>query len=222
MARKRAHKKRMTITQKYNRIAKGLLFFGVEQEEKKRATTKQLKQLQKIYKQIRKSLQEAGEIDLPSIAQASKFITEQDKEIQAESEKEPLPYADEDTRSYINFPHQVIEEFKELLFASIRDCFHLSPAFMYASRYQTYLIKKEQEFISFFSRLTTEQEEQISEALTQSTYWDRIKSVAHYHYSDIVDFYDSLYDNLISIITEATPTLAEPETYEKGISFENL
>lgn len=112
MARKR---RKMTITQLYNRTAKGLSYFGEVIAEKKRATRKQLKEIQKIWKNIRKAEREKGITDLPTIAQAAKYVEE---EQQPKEVIEPLPYAEEDeitTEENIRSSEDVINEFLEAM-----------------------------------------------------------------------------------------------------------
>lgn len=113
MARKR---RKMTITQLYNRTAKGLSYFGEVIPEKKRATRKQLKEIQKIWKNIRKAEREKGITDLPTIAQAAKYVEEEEQ--QPKEVKEPLPYAQEDEitmEENIRSSEDVINEFLEAM-----------------------------------------------------------------------------------------------------------
>lgn len=221
MARKRAHKKRMTITQKYNRIAKGLLFFGVEQEEKKRATTKQLKALQKIYKQIRKSLQEAGEIDLPTIAQASKFITEQEKEAQSQQpEREPLPYAEEDYTEFIDTNRQIIDEFVSMIKNTFYELYSVNPVFIFNEKYQQKLLSQEHEITVLLSSTQGDSmlEQKIAEYLAKSKYYDEIRTVTYMRYDDIIDYFDSLIANFNALINNIAEEFIAPNT----INFDNI
>lgn len=123
MAKRRRKAKSMTITAKYNRLARGLQFFGEDIATKKRATNKQLKELQKYYYKLRKQLKlERPELELPTIAQAAKYmeqLEEQEREqyptpAPAQEELEPLPYADENDYTYeqnIRNAEDIINEF---------------------------------------------------------------------------------------------------------------
>jgi hypothetical protein len=109
--RKRVKRKRMTITEQYNRYATGLEYFGESFETKKRATSKGLKELKKHYYKLRKELREQGMVDLPTIAQAEKEILRQREEAEEaqgyraiDDDLEELPYMEgtleDETRSY--------------------------------------------------------------------------------------------------------------------------
>lgn len=112
----------MTITAKYNRLARGLQFFGEDVATKKRATSKQLKELQKHYYKLRKQLKlEQPDLELPTIAQAAKYVEQQEQEqplyptpTATQEELEPLPYADENDYTYeqnIRNAEDIINEF---------------------------------------------------------------------------------------------------------------
>lgn len=109
MARRRAKQKRMTITQMYNRYAIGLRYYGQDLETKNRATRKQLKEIKKLSSQIRQEQRAQGITDLPTIAQAYKYMTEPPAPPKSE-ELEPLPYSDEPL-DLTKFEYPVIEEF---------------------------------------------------------------------------------------------------------------
>lgn len=122
--RSRRRRQRETITQQFNKYAAGLSYFGIETSTKKRATTKQLKQLKKEYYKARKSLREAGYIDLPTIAQITKEIqqakTETEPEIdyrQIPEGREELPYA-EGAVPYEDMETYAIDEFKAIMAAA--------------------------------------------------------------------------------------------------------
>lgn len=122
MAKRRRKAKSMTITAKYNRLARGLQFFGEDVATKKRATSKQLKELQKHYYKLRKQLKlEQPDLELPTIAQAAKYVEQQEQEQQlyptptaTQEELEPLPYADDNDYTYeqnIRNAEDIINEF---------------------------------------------------------------------------------------------------------------
>lgn len=121
MAKRRRKAKSMTITAKYNRLARGLQFFGEDISTKKRATSKALKELQKFYYKLRQKLKlEQPDLELPTIAQAAKYVEQQEQEQQypvptpQQEELEPLPYADENDYTYeqnIRNAEDIINEF---------------------------------------------------------------------------------------------------------------
>lgn len=122
MAKRRRKAKSMTITAKYNRLARGLQFFGEDIATKKRATSKALKELQRFYHKLRQKLKlEQPDLELPTIAQAAKYVEQQEQETQQyptptppQEELEPLPYADENDYTYeqnIRNAEDIINEF---------------------------------------------------------------------------------------------------------------
>lgn len=121
---RRRKRKKMTVTEKYSRLQTGLKFYGIELKELKKATSKALKEAQKIYRQARKQLKEEGYTELPTITQAAKEIKRRETEAEIpiapkEPEREPLPYADENETldRFTDFP--IIEEFKQAILNAI-------------------------------------------------------------------------------------------------------
>lgn len=117
--RKRIKRKRMTITEQYNRYATGLEYFGESFETKKRATSKGLKELKKHYYKLRKELREQGMVDLPTIAQAEKEILRQRAEEAQEyrvidDDLEELPYM-EGSLENESYSYSYIAEFKAII-----------------------------------------------------------------------------------------------------------
>lgn len=110
--RKRKRKK-MTITQRYNRIAVGLQYFGISLNEKKRATRKALKEAQKIYRKAREEAKAGGITELPSIAQLEKYVRESQHEVEIPpiDDREELPYAPVDEIPYFDENESIIETF---------------------------------------------------------------------------------------------------------------
>ncbi|MBP3887744.1 MAG: hypothetical protein J6F30_08870 [Cellulosilyticum sp.] len=110
---KRRKRKKMTITQRYNRIAVGIQYFGITLNEKKRATRKALKEAQRIYKQARKEAKAGGVTELPSISQLEKYVRESQHEVEIPpiDEREELPYAPVDEIPYFDENESIIETF---------------------------------------------------------------------------------------------------------------
>ena len=123
MATRRHKRKKMTVTEKYTRVQTGLKYFGVELKELKKATTKALKAAQKIYKNIRKQLKDEGITELPSITQLAKEVIRRElaKEEPKETEREPLPYADENETLDYNTNYPIVDQFKEAILNAIQE-----------------------------------------------------------------------------------------------------
>lgn len=110
---KRRKRKKMTITQRYNRIAVGLQYFGISLNEKKRASRKALKEAQKIYRKAREEAKAGGVTELPSIAQLEKYVRESqhEAEIAPIEEREELPYADINDIPEFNEYEEILNQF---------------------------------------------------------------------------------------------------------------
>lgn len=185
--RKRIKRKRMTITEQYNRYAIGLEYFGESFEIKKRATSKGLKALKKHYYEIRKDLREQGMVDLPTIAQAEKEILRQRAEAEEaqsyrkiDDDLEELPYAEgitEEANSYY-----IIDEFRSMISQAldVLSTSYLGPSFV---------AKKSEEvtdaYVQFEGALEAYGEEYVADYLANSTDMEALRNNTYASYDDV-------------------------------------
>lgn len=219
MARKR---KKMTITQLYNRTAKGLLFFGEVIAEKKRATKKQLNALRKLYKNIRKAEREKGTTDLPTIAQAAKYVEEQPI-IQTEV-KEPLPYAEDETYNEIpeiDYASPVIDGFMDSLHEAVSEMlgvYATSPAIVKAvTDINSQIVEKIHTLREKIG------DENLATQLEQSIEYDALNTITKYSYNEAIGILDNILSDLQAILKDIEAT-QEPTQFvpSKTINFDNI
>ena len=220
MAKKR---KRMTITQLYNRTAKGLSFFGEIIAEKKRATTKQLKSLQKLWKQIRKAEKEKGVTDLPTIAQAAKLVDELPIIPKGEV-KEPLPYAEDEAYNEIpeiDYASPVIDDFLDMLHEAVSEMLGV-----YANSPQ--IVKAVTEINSgIIEKIHILREsigdENLATQLEQSIEYDALQTITKYSYNEALGILDNILSDLQAIIKDVEAS-QEPTTFipDRPINLDNI
>lgn len=219
MARKR---KKMTITQLYNRTARGLLFFGEVIAEKKRATKKQLNALRKLYKNIRKAEREKGTTDLPTIAQAAKYVEEQPI-IQTEV-KEPLPYAEDETYNEIpeiDYASPVIDGFMDSLHEAVSEMlgvYATSPAIVKAvTDINSQIVEKIHTLREKIG------DENLATQLEQSIEYDALNTITKYSYNEAIGILDNILSDLQAILKDIEAT-QEPTQFvpSKTINFDNI
>lgn len=219
MARKR---KKMTITQLYNRTARGLLFFGEVIAEKKRATKKQLNALRKLYKNIRKAEREKGTTDLPTIAQAAKYVEEQPI-IQTEV-KEPLPYAEDEMYNEIpeiDYASPVIDGFMDSLHEAVSEMlgvYATSPAIVKAvTDINSQIVEKIHTLREKIG------DENLATQLEQSIEYDALNTITKYSYNEAIGILDNILSDLQAILKDIEAT-QEPTQFvpSKTINFDNI
>ena len=185
--RKRVKRKRMTITEQYNRYATGLEYFGESFETKKRATSKGLKELKKHYYKIRRDLREQGMVDLPTIAQAEKEILRQREEAEEaqgyraiDDDLEDLPYAEGSTEEANSY--YIIDEFRGMISQAldVLSTSYLGPSFV---------AKKSEEitdaYVQFEGALEAYGEEYVSDYLANSTDMEALRNNTYASYDDV-------------------------------------
>lgn len=223
MAR-RKKRKPMTVTQKFNRLVKGLKFFGLLFTEKKRATTKQLKELQKTYQKTRKQLrEEEPNIELPTITQAAKYVEEQERQEQEpQITREPLPYNDTDYTPEIDFASNVLDNFIDDIQEAMTE---LAGTYGLVPQIWNTLSKQHAEIIQIFNTLKeTIGEENLANYISQSDEYDKITTVTKLHYGQTIEVFDNIITNLNGILREAQDyyTSETPQTFNSGINFDNI
>lgn len=180
MARKSKKIKPLTITQRYNRYAHGLQFLGLETAEKKRATRKQLEQIQKSYKKLRKQIRDAEpNITLPSIAQINKYYKETIKELPTPTpELEPLDYAGrEEVKEYVPSDFPILLQFQDRVKDAMEDCITRfgDPKWSIAASIRIEALTEVSE--KFLSCLGIVNLEEFANWLANSAEWERFNSM---------------------------------------------
>lgn len=209
-SRKRRKVKRMTITQRYNRIATGLKYFGVEIATKTRTTAKKLKELQKTYRKLRKELRDQGNVDLPTIAQAYKYIKEQEAQPAPEPTREPLEYTDE-ILDETTFEYPIIEEFSQVIadaIEEVQDRYH-------GERLEENFVGGLTEISEKFNKaLELTGTEYMAGWLSQSTEYEALRLTNYGSYEEVTEAISSMIEVLDAIITKAESdfTTAQGET----------
>ena len=223
MAKRRHKVKPMTITSKFNRLAKGLQFFGAQIEEKKRATKKQLKELQKFYRHLRKQLkQDQPDIELPSIAQAAKYVREQETQPVREPEtREALPYSEAtDETPQIDFSSNVLDDFLDTLQEAMNE---LVVTYGQSPRILDTMTKQHSDIITTFNTLKeTIGEENLATHITQSLEYEALGTITKYSYNGVIEVLDNILTNLQGILNQANDYYNSPQTFANGINFDNL
>lgn len=223
MAKRRRKVKPMTITSKFNRLAKGLQFFGEQIEEKKRATKKQLKELQKFYQHLRKQLkQDQPDIELPSIAQAAKYVREQETQPVREPEtREPLPYSEAtDETPQIDFSSNVLDDFLDTLQEAMNE---LVVTYGQSPRILDTMTKQHSDIITTFNTLKeTIGEENLATHITQSLEYEALGTITKYSYNGVIEVLDNILTNLQGILNQANDYYNSPQTFANGINFDNI
>lgn len=213
----------MTITSKFNRLAKGLQFFGEQIEEKTRATRKQLKALEKFYYKIRKQIKEAQpDIELPSIAQAAKYVREQETQPVREPEtREPLPYSEAtDETPQIDFSSNVLDDFLDTLQEAMNE---LVVTYGQSPRILDTMTKQHSDIITTFNTLKeTIGEENLATHITQSLEYEALGTITKYSYNGVIEVLDNILTNLQGILNQANDYYNSPQTFANGINFDNL
>ena len=225
MARKRKIKrKRMTVTEMYNRYAVGLQYYGESLATKKRATHKQLKEIKKYTSQLRKQLKEQGIENPPTIAQAYKLIKEQelanlnkmlDKPFA--DELEPLDYAEEPL-DMTKFEYPILEEFNTVM----EDVANESLARFGMSKPSEAIVKSTQVLEELVAQIedNPEKKKAFADYLSKSDDFANLKQSRYYDYDEIINFLDALHDNILAIINDfenknnqqKSPTFIAPTT----------
>lgn len=205
--RKRRRVKRMTITQRYNRIAIGLKYFGIEVATKTRTTAKKLKELQKSYRKIRQELREQGNIDLPTIAQAYKYIKEQEAQPAPTPTREPLEYTDE-ILDETTFEYPIIEEFSQVIadaIEEVQDRYH-------GERLEENFIGGLTEINEKFTKaLELTGTEYMAGWLSQSTEYEALRITNYASYEEVTESISSMIEVLEAIISQAESDFTEAQ-----------
>lgn len=209
MAKRRAKKKRMTITEMFNRYAIGLQYYGESIPTKKRATRKQLKEIKKLSSQLRQEQREQGITDLPTIAQAYSQIMEQEKQSLAkmlenpfaDDELEPLPYSDEPL-DISQYEYPVIEEFQALMLDVVD---YAEDKFNYLSAHNNPYITISTQVAQIEERLAQIMDSQdlkssFADYLSKSPDFEELKNFTMYDYDDLEGYLDRIHSNMSAII----------------------
>lgn len=184
MARRKSKIKPLNITQQFNRYAQGLTFLGLETKEKKRATRKQLKDIQKAYRKFRQKLREnEPSITLPTIAQISKYLKETIKEktspvSKPTEELEPLDYADREiAKEYVPSDFPILLQFQDRVQDAMDDCVRRfgDPKWSIASSIRIEALTEVNE--KFLSCLGVVNLEDFANWLANSAEWERFNSM---------------------------------------------
>lgn len=212
--RKRRRVKRMTITQRYNRIAIGLKYFGIEVATKTRTTAKKLKELQKSYRKIRQELREQGNIDLPTIAQAYKYIKEQEAQPAPTPTREPLEYTDE-ILDETTFEFPIIEEFSQALedfSQTIADAVEEVQDRYHGERLEENFIGGLTEITEKFNKaLELTGTVYMAGWLAQSTEYEAFRMTNYASYEEVTESISSMIEVLDAIISQAESDFTEAQ-----------
>lgn len=236
MARRRVKRKKLTITERFNRIGKAMEYlFGIEFSPKKRATSKQLKSLQKENTKLRKQERAKG-VELPTIAQVNKLLKqEQEAPLiptptphpiieQPVEELEPLNYAgEESTLSSEDVNYPIIDEFKSVLEDITSEAesgnYHCSPQ----ARYNIVgLCTKNMEKLSEALDLTDNST--FADFLSQSDEYQTLVKVIYKSYEEVLIALDDMIDWLQGIINSYKYDYKSntPKTFPNGINLDNI
>lgn len=200
MARKRSKE---TITQKYNKYAIGLEYFGESASQKKRASRKELREIIKQYRHVRQLQREMGVTDLPNIAQIYKYALEQPLLPKSE-ELEPLPYADKPLNMQ-EFDYPIIEELLTVLNDIVLDS---DERFNYINAGSS---NPHLAITTLCARITESIaqiidnpsiKEKFADYLAKSEVFDQLKTYRYYHYSDIINSLENMSDTTIALIND--------------------
>ena len=218
MARRRKKRKVMGITSRYNRLVLGLQYFGVEKPTKKRATAKQLKELQKYYEKLRKDLKKQNpNIELPSIVQAAKYVEQQEPTRIIPETREPLPYsADEDEIPQIDFASNVIDQFLATLDDAVEEALH-----MYMNRPDICdaISRLSIKIHTTVSNLINEiGEENLAQFIASDLEYERLTQVHQLSYGETIELLDNILSDLEAILAKAKATFIP----QNAINLENL
>ena len=192
--RKRKRKK-MTITQRYNRIAVGLQYFGISLNEKKRATTKALTEAQRIYREARKEAKAGGITELPSIAQLEKYVRESQHEVDIPSidDREELPYAGVDETPYYNETEDIINGFMSTMEQALSEA---TRAYGLAQPWRAKAF--EQQILGIMSKFNEIRgragDEYIAQKIADSLDYQAIVNTIAYDYDEATEMLDNMSD----------------------------
>ena len=201
----RRKRKRMKITDLSNRIATGLAFYGVTIPTKKRATRKQLKEIRKTYNAIRKQEKAKG-ISLPTIAQAAKYIKEQEQQKITPpptrgEDIEDIGYSDESTPAS-NPPQYYIDEFKAMLDdaeAEMKMMYGLRPSII-----DRFIREAARTRVLIETLINQIGVETFGNYLATSIDYDKLKNVKYYNYDDVCSELEDINLNLLALSMEST------------------
>ena len=200
---KRRKRKKMTITQRYNRIDVGLQYFGISLNEKKRASRKALKEAQKIYRKAREEAKAGGMTDLPSIAQLEKYVRESQPEVDIPpiDEKEELPYADindiPEFNEYEAIINQFIDTMQEALSESVK-IYGMSQPWL-ARTFENAILGVMAKFNEARAKLG---DAQLAQNIADSLDYEQIITLIAYDYNEALDMLDNMASVFDSMITD--------------------
>lgn len=189
--RKRIRRKRMTITEQYNRYAIGLEYFGESFETKKRATSKGLKELKKHYYKLRKELREQGRLDLPTIAQAQKEVLRRREEQSyrdIDDDLEPLPYMEGDLEQEEN-SYTYVLEFKAIIetYISTMELSKYGPNFVTSA-----IVTASDAYVKLQGIIEAHGEAYVEDYLANSTEFDALTKNTFQDYDDAKEGAESI------------------------------
>ena len=211
MARRRSKRKLMTTTQKYNRVAIGLSYFGIELKTKKKATSKALKEAQKIWQKTRQELKEQGITELPTIVQAYKYVKEQETLPKVETELptitpptdeelEPLSYETGTGSMDNDYEYPVIEEFYQV----IDDAIEAVNDIYGPTNVGTSLVNRLTHIRETVNRIRENMDDDIlADWLSNSNEFDALKEVNYANYEETSDTVDALWASVDGLATKA-------------------
>lgn len=208
MARKKKiHRKKMTITQQFNRYAIGLQFFGESIATKKRATRKALNEIKKFYSKLRKALKlENPSIELPTIAQAYKYVREEQeqevKPIEAPTpaptvELEPLPY-DHNIPAEID-SYDIINQFR----TAIEEGITTARRTYFSNDFYNVFASELTDMLALFDGAVSEYgEDYVANYLSNSKEFDRFMIVNYYDYEEAGEIVSDMHESIEAMINE--------------------
>lgn len=215
MARRARRRKKLTQTQKYERLQTGLRYFGIELKSYQKVNSKTLRKAEKIYQDLRKQLRKEGITDLPNIIQLAKEVRRREEEQltptpipQAET-REPLPYAETNEAPYIDFSSAILDDFMETLNEAMSDA-----AAMYGLIPPIWHTMSEQHarILETFNQLKREMgEENLAQFLESSLEYDKLRTLTKVSYSEAVEILDNILDDLNGILNQAKEYNESPQ-----------
>lgn len=216
MAQRKRKRRKMTKTQRYERLRTGLRYFGIELKAYKKVTSKALKNAEKAYQEVRKELRKEGITDLPNIVQLAKEVKRREALPKVEpvpipqaETREPLPYAGEDEAPYIDFSSNILDAFLETMNEAMSEA-----AAIYGAVPQIWNVMSEQhsKIIATFNQLKAEMgEENLATYIQQSLEYDAVVTTIKASYNEAVEVLDNILTNLEGILSEAKAYNESPQ-----------
>lgn len=215
MARRRSKRKLMTTTQKYNRVVIGLSYFGIELKTKKKATSKALKEAQKIWQKTRKELKEQGITELPTIVQAYNYVKEQETLPRVETELptitppttneelEELPYNHEEGSYAEDVDYPILEEFKTIINDAIEEVTDYYSGEKIGQDFANILTEIREKYDRLRELM---EDEYFADWLADSAEYDALKTVNYHSYKETSVALDAMWDSIDGLLSKFEST----------------